>query len=108
MSVSMGVVVFGDISGAAVSRVQADRLRPGRVERRAADDGADKRKRGNTRGRMKRVNLKLCGQHDAVPRYCSYWRKRIVAFFESYVLKLWCRNGENGEGRQSGPSVKRL
>ncbi|MDP9708419.1 UNVERIFIED_ORG: hypothetical protein J2X80_000484 [Pseudomonas fluorescens] len=108
MSVSTGVVVFGDVSGAAVSRAQADRLRPGRVERRAADDGADKRKRGNSKGRMKRVNLKLCGQHGAVPRYCSYWRKRIEAFFESYVLKLRCMNRQNGEGRQSGPSVKRL
>jgi hypothetical protein len=72
--VSTGVVVFGDVSGATVSRC-------------AAVDGADKRKRWELRKEMMRTNLKLCGQHGDVPRYCSYWRKRIKAFFGSYISK---------------------
>jgi hypothetical protein len=72
--VSTGVVVFGDVSGAAVSR-------------RAAVDGADKRKRRELKKEMRRANLELCGQHGEVPRYCSYWRKRIEAFFGSYISK---------------------
>jgi hypothetical protein len=54
--VSMGVFVFGDVSGAAVSR-------------RAADNGAGKHKRRDSEGKVGRVSLKLYGQHGAVPRF---------------------------------------
>jgi hypothetical protein len=77
--VSTGVVVLGDVSGATVMR-------------RAAGFGAGERKRW---GRVGRASLTLGEQHGAVPRYCSYWRKRIKAFFESYISKhdvMACRN----------------
>jgi hypothetical protein len=77
---STGVVVIGDVSGAAVSL-------------RAADNGAGKRKRWGAGKVAGRANLGLGGQHDEVPRYCSYWRKRIEAFFGSYISKQdrWLR-----------------
>jgi hypothetical protein len=90
---STGVFIFGDISGAAVSR-------------RAADNGAGERERWGLKKRVGRVNLKLSGQHGAVPRYCSYWRKRIKAFFGSYISKhdRVVRSRNHPWGDSNGPT----
>jgi hypothetical protein len=52
----MGVFVFGDVSDAAVSR-------------RAAGNGAGKRQRWESRGRVGRIDLKRDARHGAVPRF---------------------------------------
>jgi hypothetical protein len=65
---------LGDVSDAAVSL-------------RAADNGAGKRKRRGAGKGAGWANLALGGQHGEVPHYCSYWRKRIEAFFGSYISK---------------------
>ncbi|WP_140666024.1 hypothetical protein [Pseudomonas arsenicoxydans] len=54
--VSTGVFVFGDVSGAAVSR-------------RAAGNGADKREQWESDERVGDVGLKRYAQHGAVPQF---------------------------------------
>jgi hypothetical protein len=91
--VSMGVFIFWDVSGAAVSRW-------------AAGFGAGTHKRWESEERVGRASLKQYGQHGAVPRLLFLLAKTLHGVFRELHFTARCKL--RSEERQSKPSVGRL